>query len=158
MGKRGLHENIERGTKMRSIFLVFLFLSFLVAETEFAIPKPSIDNPRKIVFPITKGDDESINHVLSSANNVMKFYGPEKVMIAIICYSKGIRTLLKKEKKIAARVRSLMTYDVEFIACGNTMRTLHIKKEDLIDGVEIVTAGIVELVERDLRGWIYIRP
>jgi len=143
---------------MRVVLAFLLCLGLLVAETEFAKPKPSIDNPRKIVFPITKGDDESINHVLSSANNVLKFYGPEKVMIAIICYAKGIRTLLKREKKIAARVKSLMTYDVEFIACGNTMRTKHIKKEDLIDGVEIVTAGIVELVERDLKGWIYIRP
>ncbi|WOE71102.1 DsrE family protein [Hydrogenimonas thermophila] len=138
------------------LFMTFFVLSF--ADTEFAEPKPSIDNPRKIVFPITKGDDESINHVLSSANNVMKFYGPENVNIAIICYSKGIRTLLKKEKKIAVRVRSLQTYDVEFIACGNTMRTLKIKPEDLIEDVEIVTAGIVELVERDLKGWIYIRP
>ncbi|BCD63120.1 hypothetical protein NitYY0826_C2010 [Nitratiruptor sp. YY08-26] len=143
---------------MKKIIALLFGALLLLADTEFAEPKPSIDNPRKIVFPITHGDDESINHVLSSANNVMKFYGPEKVMIAIICYSKGIRTLLKKEKKIAARVRSLMTYDVEFIACGNTMRTKHIKKEDLIEGVEIVTAGIVELVERDLKGWIYIRP
>ena len=143
---------------MRVVLALLIVFGLLGAETEFAKPEPSIDNPRKIVFPITKGDDESINHVLSSANNVLKFYGPEKVMIAIICYSKGIRTLLKREKKIAARVRSLMTYDVEFIACGNTMRTKHIKKEDLIDGVEIVTAGIVELVERDLKGWIYIRP
>jgi len=138
------------------MFMMVFVLSF--ADTEFADPKPSIDNPRKIVFPITKGDDESINHVLSSANNVMKFYGPENVEIAIICYSKGIRTLLKKEKKIAVRVRSLQTYDVEFIACGNTMRTLKIKPEDLIEDVEIVTAGIVELVERDLKGWVYIRP
>ncbi len=143
---------------MRVLMIVVFLLAFVGAETEFAEPKPSIDNPRKIVFPITSGDDEAINHVLSSANNVLKFYGPEKVMMAIICYSKGIRTLLKKEKQIAARVRSLMTYDVEFIACGNTMRTKGIKKEDLIEGVEIVTAGIVELVERDLKGWIYIRP
>ncbi len=143
---------------MRLFLSLMIFFSFLVGETEFANPKPSIDNPRKIVFPITKGDDESINHVLSSANNVLKFYRPENVQIAIICYSKGIRTLLKKEKKIAVRVKSLMTYDVEFIACGNTMRTKGIKKEDLLDGVEIVTAGIVELVERNLKGWIYIRP
>ncbi|SFP35448.1 DsrE family protein [Hydrogenimonas thermophila] len=143
---------------MKQILLLMMVFVLSFADTEFAEPKPSIDNPRKIVFPITKGDDESINHVLSSANNVMKFYGPENVEIAIICYSKGIRTLLKKEKKIAVRVRSLQTYDVEFIACGNTMRTLKIKPEDLIEDVEIVTAGIVELVERDLKGWVYIRP
>jgi intracellular sulfur oxidation DsrE/DsrF family protein len=51
-----------------------------------------------------------------------------------------------------------MTYDVTFIACGNTMKTLKIKEEDLLADVEIVTAGIVELIERQLRGYIYIRP
>ncbi len=142
---------------MRRVVVLLFATLLLLGDTQFAKPVPSIDNPRKIVFPITHGDDESINHVLSSTNNVLKFYGPEKVQIAIVCYSKGIRTLLKKEK-FAPRVRSLMTYDVEFIACGNTMRTKHIKKEDLIEGVQIVTAGIVELVERDLKGWIYIRP
>ena len=33
----------------------------------------------------------------------------------------------------------------------------HLEKE-LLDGVEVVTAGIVELIERQLRGYIYIRP
>ena len=51
-----------------------------------------------------------------------------------------------------------MTYDVEFIACKNTMDTLKIDKKELLDGVEVVTAGIVELIERQLRGYIYIRP
>ncbi len=143
---------------MKKLLLCMMVITVLFSETEFAEPKPSIENPRKIVFPITKGDDVSINHVLSSANNVMKFYGPENVQIAIVCYSKGIRTLLKKEKKIALRVRSLQMYDVEFIACGNTMRTMKIKPEELIEDIEIVTAGIVELVERSLKGWTYIYP
>ena len=138
--------------------MVMLLLgSFLYADTEFADPKPSIDNPRKFVFPISEGTDAAINHVLSSANNVMKFYGPEKCEVCIVCYSKGIKAL-QKNRSFSKRVKSLMTYDVEFIACGNTMRTLRIKKKNLLDGVEIVTAGIVELIERQLRGWIYIRP
>lgn len=143
---------------MKALLAVLMMFGLLAAETEFAEPKPSIDNPRKIVFPITEGDDRAINHVLSSANNVLKFYGPENVEMAIICYSQGIRTLKKSEKKIAVRVKSLMTYDVEFVACGNTMRTLKIEQKDLLDDVEVVTAGIVELTERNLKGWTYIRP
>lgn len=137
--------------------MLLLLFGTLHADTEFADPKPSIDNPRKFVFPITEGSDEAINHVLSSTNNVMKFYGPEKCEVCIVCYSKGIKAL-QKNRSFSKRVKSLMTYDVEFIACGNTMRTLKIKKSDLLDGVEVVTAGIVELIERQLRGWIYIRP
>lgn len=132
--------------------------NFSYGETEFADPKPAIDNPRKIVFCITHADDEEINHVLSSANNVLKFYGPENVQMEIVAYYHGIRTLLKKEKEIALRVNALMQYDVKFVACANTMATKHIDPSELIEGTEIVTAGIVEMVERVKDGWVNIKP
>jgi len=141
------------------IFTLILTLCIaLFADTEFADPKPAMDNPRQIVFSVTQGDDAAINHVLSSANNVLKFYGPEKVQMEIVGYSGGIRMMLKENPKIAERVRTLMLYDVTFIACGNTMRTKNITEEQLIDGVETVTAGIVEMIERVKEDWIYIKP
>lgn len=143
---------------MRLIFTLLALGALLFADTEFADPKPALDNPRQIVFSVTEGSDEAINHVLSSANNVLKFYGPEKVQMEIVAYAGGIRTLLKSNPKIAERVRTLMLYDVTFVACGNTMRTKNIKEEQLIDDVEIVTAGIVEMIERVKEGWIYIKP
>jgi hypothetical protein len=66
--------------------------------------------------------------------------------------------LLKSEKEIAVRVNALMQYDVKFVACGNTMETKKIKPAELIEGSEIVTAGIVEMLERVKSGWIYIKP
>jgi len=148
---------------MIKIITIWLLLatSFTVlpAETELATPKPSMENPRKFVFPITKWDKDEVNHILGSANNVIKFYGVDNTEVVIVAYSQGIKTLLKKsDSEITKRVQSLMTYDVEFIACGNTMKTLKIDKKELIDDVEVVTAGIVELIERQLRGYIYIRP
>jgi len=143
---------------IRHAVILMLFVIGSFAETQFAEPKPSIDHPRQIVFCITSADDESINHVLSSANNVLKFYGPEKVEMEIVAYYHGIRALLKSEKDIAVRVNALMQYDVKFVACGNTMETKKIKSAELIEGSEIVTAGIVEMLERVKSGWIYIKP
>lgn len=140
-------------------FISFIALTLMLfADTEFVDPKPSLDNPRQIVFSVTEGSDEAINHVLSSANNVLKFYGPEKVQMEIVAYSGGIKMLLKSNPKIAERVRTLMLYDVVFVACGNTMRTKSITEEQLIEDTEIVTAGIVEMIERVKAGWIYIKP
>lgn len=144
---------------MIKFFFIIVFMCLTsYAETQFAQPIPSIDNPRKIVFSVTAGDDESINHVLSSANNVLKFYGPENVEMEIVAYYHGIRTLLKSEKDISVRVRALMQYDVKFVACSNTMETKKIQTSELIEGSEIVTAGIVELIERIKSGSTYIRP
>ncbi|MEN4045297.1 MULTISPECIES: DsrE family protein [Sulfurimonas] len=142
--------------KFTLILLSFCILSF--ADTEYAEPKPSIDNPRQIVFSVTEDSPHALDHILSVANNVLKFYGPEKVEMKIVAYSKGIKLLDRHVKETAVRVDALMQYDVEFVACGNTMRTLHIKKEDLVDGSVVVTAGVVELLESVKAGWIYIKP
>ncbi|WP_297441178.1 DsrE family protein [Sulfurimonas sp.] len=142
--------------KFTLILLSFCILSF--ADTEYAEPKPSIDNPRQIVFSVTEDTPQALDHILSVANNVLKFYGPEKVEMKIVAYSKGIKVLDRHNKTTAVRVDALMQYDVEFVACGNTMRTLHIKEEDLVEGSIIVTAGVVELLESVKAGWIYIKP
>lgn len=144
---------------MIKFFFLIVFTCFTsYGETQFAQPIPSIDNPRQIIFSIVAGDDESINHVLSTANNVLKFYGPENVEMEIVAYYHGIRALLKSEKEISVRVRALMQYDVKFVACGNTMLTKKIEPSELIEGSEIVTAGVVELIERIRSGSTYIRP
>jgi len=148
---------------MRKFFIIFvLMFSTMFADTEFAKPVPSLENPRQFIFPITSSNELEISHVLSSASNVIKFYGADKCEVAIVCYSKGIKALLAKayffDKDIQKRVRSLMTYDVEFIACNNTMKTYKITQKELLKNVEVVTAGIVELIERQRKGWTYIRP
>ena len=141
------------------LILLACVLSFTVAETEFAEPKPAIDNPRLIVFSIASGEIKEINRILSTVNNVMKFYRPENTEVVIVAYGQGLKSLLKKgDADVRKRIEALMTYDVEFIACGNTMRTLHIDKKDLLDDIGFATAGIVEIIERQLRGYTYIRP
>ncbi|QSZ43099.1 hypothetical protein GJV85_07680 [Sulfurimonas aquatica] len=144
---------------MQKFTLILLSLCIMVsAETEFAEPKPAIDNPRQIMFSIKSADDEAIHHVLSTANNVLKFYGPENVEMKIIAYYHGIKALEKKYKDIALRVEALMLLDVEFVACGNTMKTKKITEDELIDGSDIVTAGVAEMVERIQDGWVNIIP
>lgn len=144
---------------MKYILVIGFLLSALAfGDVRFAQPEPSIDKPREVVMGISLGDDESIHHGLSTANNVLKFYGPEKIHMRIVAYYHGIRTLLKSEKEIAVRVRALQQYGVEFVACGNTMETKKIKEDQLIENVEIVSAGIAEVIERATEGAFYIQP
>ena len=141
------------------LILLACVLNFTIAETEFAEPKPAIDNPRKIVFSIPSGEIKEINRILSTVNNVMKFYRPENTEVVIVAYGQGLKSLLKKgDADIRIRIEALMTYDVEFIACGNTMKTLHIEKKDLLDDIGFATAGIVEIIERQLQGYNYTQP
>ena len=141
------------------LILLACVFSFSAAETEFAEPKPAIDNPRQLVFALPSGEIKEINRILSTVNNVMKFYRPENTEVVIVAYGQGLKSLLKKgDVDVRKRIEALMTYDVEFIACGNTMRTLHIDKKDLLDDIGYATAGIVEIIERQLQGYTYAQP
>ena len=145
---------------MKKFILILLtFTMMLYADTEYADPKPDWEHPRLIVFAVTEDSPHAYDHVLSVTNNVIKFYGASKVLVKIVAYSQGINLLVKSNSDVInKRVKALMQYDVEFIACHNTMKTLHIKESDLIEGTETVTAGVVELLESVKKGWVYIKP
>ena len=128
------------------------------AETGLADPKPSFDNPRKVVFQLSTGDPRAINNLLFNVVNVQKFYGMDNVRIAVVAFGDGVSALYRETSPVRPRIESLLKYDIEFIACGNTLSAANRKPEDLIPGVAVVTAGIAEIVERTLRGWVYIRP
>ena len=144
---------------LKNIFLISILMSsFLISETEFAKPKPAIDNPRKILFSIDTLEDKEVNHVISTVNNVIKFYRPENTEVVIVVYSQGVKILRKNsDKETRKRIEALMTYDIEFVACENSLRTLGIKKKELIDDLSFGTAGIVEIIERKLQGFTYIK-
>lgn len=127
-------------------------------ETELADPKPSMDAPRQIVLSLTSKDPAVVNGVLSNAINIQKYYEMDNVELAIVAYGPGIRAVLKGDSPAPERIQSLIDYGIDIIACRNTLETIHRPVEDLIDGVDHVQAGIPEIVERQLRGWVYVKP
>ena len=128
------------------------------AETRLADPKPSFDNPRKIMLQLTSGDPRDMNNILWNAINIQKFYGIDNVKIAIIGWGDGMKAFYAKESPVRARIESQLKYEIEFVGCGNTMTAMHRSPDELIPGVKHVTAGIAEVVERQLDGWVYVRP
>ena len=145
--------------KIINFTLILLSLCIISsADTEYAKPIPSFDNPRQIVFSVTEDSPHALDHILSVANNVLKYYGPENVEMKIVAYSRGIKLLDKRNRTTAVRVDALMQYEVEFVACGNTMKTYKIDESELVEGSIVVTAGVVELLESVKKGWTYIKP
>lgn len=145
---------------LRLMLLAFmLFLAPAIrAETVLAEPKPGWDNPRRIVLQLTENDGKRVNAIFHNAVNLQKFYGQDNVKVAIVAFGPGVRALLKESAPAPERVSSLQSYEVEFIACGNTLDTIGKTPADLLPGIAVATAGIAELVERQLSGWQIIVP
>lgn len=140
---------------MRNFFLVILLTIFTFASSEFAEPKPTFDNPRKVVFQLFDSDIQRVNHNLSSIYNILKEYPTESLKIVVVTYGNGMRALRKDyDKETLKRIASLMEYDVEFIGCRNTMETMKWSEDEFIDDITYVQAGIVELIERQIAGYV----
>jgi uncharacterized protein len=137
---------------------LFLVAAPARAETELATPKPDWDNPRKIALQLTESDAKRVNAIFHNAINLQKFYGQDNVKVAIVAYGPGVRALLKGSAPAPDRVQALQDYGVEFVACGNTLTTIGKAEADLLPGVPMVTAGLADLVERQLKGWVILVP
>ncbi|ADG93461.1 Domain of unknown function DUF1791 [Arcobacter nitrofigilis DSM 7299] len=140
---------------MKSFILVVLLSVLGFSSSTFSDPQPTFNNPRKVVFQLFYSDVKRVNHTLSSIYNILKEYPSDTLKVVVVTYGSGMRAIKKDyDKKTLARIASLMEYDVEFIGCKNTMETMHWTKNDFIDGVTYVQAGIVELIERQVKGYI----
>ncbi|RXJ82743.1 DsrE family protein [Arcobacter sp. F2176] len=140
---------------MKKIILVVLLTVFSYANSTFSDPQPTFDKPRKVVFQIYNSDLVVVNNNLNGIYNILKEYPSDTVKIAVVVYGNGMRALKKDyDKKTLIRISSLMEYDVEFIGCKNTMESMHWKEDDFIDDVSYVQAGIVELIERKIAGYV----
>ncbi|MGC2857690.1 DsrE family protein [Novispirillum sp. DQ9] len=130
----------------------------VAADTALSAPQPSWDEPRRIILQLTEDDPARVNGILNNAANLIKFYGQDTVRVAVVTYGAGLRALLAAESPVADRIASLQQYEVEFVACGNTLAAFGRPESDLLPGMTVVTAGIAEIVERTLAGWHYIVP
>lgn len=142
--------------KLMAVLVLSVFASPALAT--MAEPEPDFDNPRKIFVTLSEKDEGRVNAVLSNVMNIQKFYGQDFVQLAVVAYGPGIWAVLN-DSPVKARIESMnQFYDVEFVACGNTLDAVHKTQDDLIEGVDWVEAGLPEIVERRLSGWVDLKP
>jgi len=147
---------------MKSIFKTLFLLCigvFSFAQSSFNEPQPSFEVQRKVVVQLYYSDIKRVNQTLGMIYNILKEYPAQTLQVVVVTYGPGMRAIKKDyDKHTLSRIQSLMEYDVEFIGCRNTMESMHWKDDDFIEDVSYVQAGIVELIERQVDGYIAVNP
>jgi len=70
-------------------------------------------------------------------------------------------TMLTPKSKASGRVPSLALQNIVFSACGNTKAKMEKKSGkdvQLVEGVRVVQAGVLRIMELQEAGWSYVRP
>lgn len=121
---------------------------------------PGEDPNHKVVYQFNKAEEEYHKAVLFSVGAMVRKYGDD-IAIAVVCIGPGLHVLAKKPKRPVAKevqeqISSLDQYGVKFIACGNTMKSLHWTADDLVPFAHITEVGAAELMELQQKGYAYI--
>ena len=109
------------------------------------------------VFHISTGDSFAQTLVLNNAQNLANHYGPDKVVIEVVAYGPGLRSLFK-ESSNSKRISRMSDSGITFTACANTMTAMGRNKASLNKHAEVVPGGVIRIMELQEAGWTYIRP
>lgn len=142
---------------------VFLLSGVVQAEDkaeEEELRFPGDPPTHKVVYQFNKADEAYQKSVLFSVGAMLRKYGDD-IHIVVVAIGPGIHILAKKPERpvsetIKQRVSSLAQYGVEFHACGNTMKSLHWEKDDILPFAPIVEVGASDLMELQEQGYSYI--
>jgi intracellular sulfur oxidation DsrE/DsrF family protein len=118
------------------------------------------DEIRKLVIQVSTDDVRTQNIAMNNAVNLQQALGQDNIIIEIVAYGPGL-SMLTPSSPVSKRVPNLAMQDVIFSACANTMEAIEKKsgkKVELVDGVEIVQAGVLRILELQEQGYAYIRP
>ena len=111
----------------------------------------------KVVLQVSDGEAAKWNLALNNARNLQADLGAANVDIEIVAYGPGIG-MLKADSAVGGRVDEALASGVKVVACENTMRGQKLTKPDMLPNVGYVSAGVVEIMQKQQQGWAYIRP
>jgi hypothetical protein len=115
---------------------------------------------KKVVLQISDPDPFKQTMVLNVANNLIKHYGQDKIDIEIVAFGPGLR-LLFEENSNSGRIDSLVSSDVTFSACQNTVKGVTKKlghAPALHENAKPVPAGVVRIMDLIDKGYVLIKP
>jgi len=110
-----------------------------------------------VIFHISSGDGYSQKLVLNNAQNLANSFGADKVAIEVVAYGPGLRALFK-ESSNSKRINRMADAGIKFSACANTMKAMGRDASSLNKHADVVSGGVVRIVELQEAGWSYIRP
>ena len=152
---------MRRFTTIRAISAALLIA--FVAMPARAQQAPLQDKPfaeHKIVLQLSDNDPRKQGMVISVANNLMKFYDPDKIAVEIVAFGPGIE-LLRPESPNRKLVESLVAQGARVDICLNTVDTLERdtgKRPDYIAAATPVQVGVAQILFLTENGYTLVRP
>jgi uncharacterized protein len=127
---------------------------FLLLFTSFSVRAQ--DEPNKIVFDISSGDTAVQGTILRQFNNILK--AAPATELEMVCHGPAIFMMVKGKTLLEEKLSELKKKgSISIKVCANSMKRLQVDKSELISVAETVPVAILELSEKQRKGWSYIK-
>lgn len=113
----------------------------------------------KAIFHID--EQNKWNLTLKNVNNLLDAVAAEDFNIEVLANAEAVKEYVlnnEAELNTQSAMKDLSDRGIKFVACNNSLKAFGIKQEDLINFVEIVPVGVLELVKKQREGYGYIKP
>lgn len=112
-----------------------------------------------VVFHLDSNDQDRVIMALNNTVNLLKEPYGENAEVRVVANGQAVRLFEKNSaSSFAARLAELRQKGVRFQMCNNSLTGLGLKPDELIEGCEVIPAGIVELVRLQQQGFAYVKP
>ena len=143
---------------LRDVFAALaLAASLTVVASPAAAQAPQASVRPRVVLQMSDADPAKWNLALNNAKNIQNDLGAANVDIELVAYGPGIG-MLKADSVVGNRVDEAIAAGVRVVACENTMKGQKLTQTDMLNKLNYVQAGVVEIMQRQQQGWSYIRP
>ncbi len=100
---------------------------------------------------------------VANVKNMINFSkeNEEEVEIEVVANGESVFRFKENDEanfKYSMEFEELVKYGIKIAACNNSLSKLDILKDEIFDFIEVVPAGVVEIVKKQEKGYAYIKP
>ena len=113
---------------------------------------------QKVIFHIDELNKWKL--LLKNVGNLLDAVDTNKLTIEVLANSEAIK-FYKANQVLELDMNAmekLNSKGIKFVACNNALMANDINKDDLINFIDVVPVGILELINKQSEGYAYIKP
>mgnify|MGYP006170598927 FL=1 len=115
----------------------------------------TVQEPRKIVMQLTSGDTTVHKMLMKQLSNILTVAPDTK--IEVVCHGPGLSMLVEAKSIVNDKILASKSKGVDFVACRYSMKERNVSETEINSNARIVEAGIIEIVDRQNEGFVYIK-
>ncbi len=113
----------------------------------------------KAVFHLDADEAGRLMMALGNISNLLKEVSADEAAVCVVANGSAVK-LFRREiaSDSALRIKELSARGVRFLMCNNSLNNFGLDLAGLVEGCDVIKAGVLELIERQAEGYAYIKP